>query len=564
MIKFIANLFKKKPQTVENILIFPEGKRYYKDSHIIRKNLIDEDALKIMHRLTKFNHKAFLVGGGVRDILLGKKPKDFDIATSATPNQIKNIFNNCRIIGKRFKIVHVMFKGKIIEVSTFRSLPDHRLGKQADDKDYLLRRDNNYGTAKEDAARRDFTINSLYYDPRNDSIIDFVGGFEDIKNKILKVIGDPDVSFKEDPVRMLRAVKFQTLHGLTLDKETKLGIKKNRLELEKASSSRMLEEYNKIFRTWHTSEIFQGLAENFLLDVLFKEALDVSKKNPSWQKEFLESNIGKRLVIADRMLQEREELTSVIFFALIFCDLVTETLEKDKNKQNMIHSIKTALDPICARMEIPKKDKERLIKIFASQKRFFKTEEHNPTHNEVFRKKDFFYEAFMVYKINALADKQEEAIQSAFFWEISTRNRPKPSQRMIHNEAGAGERERFRSFRNDRNDRPERKPKRFNKGNHVSKESATGHHHPRKVEKSDLIEEKILPKDTEEKPQIAAKAVEGNGEAVAPKDGKPPFKRNKYRNRFRRHGNRNKKPQQGGGETQGGDNSGNALPKETN
>jgi hypothetical protein len=102
------------------------------------------------------------------------------------------------------------------------------------------------------------------------------------------------------------------------------------------------------------------------------------------------------------------------------------------------------------------------------------------------------------------------------------------------------------------------------KGNHVSKESATGHHHPRKVEKSELIEEKILPKDTEEKPQIAAKAVEGNGEAVAPKDGKPPFKRNKYRNRFRRHGNRNKKPQQGGGETQGGDNSGNALPKETN
>lgn len=142
------------------------------------------------------------------------------------------------------------------------------------------------------------------------------------------MIGNPDVSFKEDPVRMLRAVKFQTLHGLTLDKETKLGIKKNRLELEKASSSRMLEEYNKIFRTWHTSEIFNGLAENFLLDVLFKEALEVSKKNPSWQKEFLESNIGKRLVIADRMLQEREELTSVIFFALIFCDLVTDTLEK--------------------------------------------------------------------------------------------------------------------------------------------------------------------------------------------------------------------------------------------
>ncbi|MBP7282273.1 MAG: polynucleotide adenylyltransferase PcnB [Leptospiraceae bacterium] len=547
--KFIANLFKKKPQTVENILIYPEGKRYYKDSHIIRKNLIDEDALKIMHRLTKFNHKAFLVGGGVRDILLGKKPKDFDIATSATPNQIKNIFNNCRIIGKRFKIVHVMFKGKIIEVSTFRSLPDHRLGKQTEDKDYLLRRDNNYGTAKEDAARRDFTINSLYYDPRNDSIIDFVGGFDDIKNKVLKVIGDPDVSFKEDPVRMLRAVKFQMLHGLNLDKETKAGIKRNRLELEKASSSRMLEEYNKIFRTWRTSEIFQGLAENHLLDVLFKEALDVSKKNPNWQKDFLDSNIGKRLVIADRMLQEREELTSVIFFSLIFCDLINDAFEKDKNKQNMVHSIKTAIEPICNRMEIPKKDKERLIKIFASQKRFFKTEENNPTHNEVFRKKDFFYEAFMFFKINALAVKDEQAIQSAFFWEISTRNRPKPSQRMIHNEAGAGERERFRSFRNDR------KPKRFSKPNHNHKDSNPSHS-ASKVEKAEKMEEKNYPKEQEEKKIPVAKSAEIPAEgANPPKDGKP-FKRNKYRNRFRKYGNRPKKTQ--GDAKSSGENSGNS------
>lgn len=555
MIKFIANLFKKKTQSVENILIYPEGKRYYKDSHIIRKNLIDEDALKIMHRLTKFNHKAFLVGGGVRDILLGKKPKDFDIATSATPNQIKNIFNNCRIIGKRFKIVHVMFKGKIIEVSTFRSLPDHRLGKQTEDKDYLLRRDNNYGTAKEDAARRDFTINSLYYDPRNDSIIDFVGGFEDIKNKVLKVIGNPDVSFKEDPVRMLRAVKFQTLHGLILDKETKAGIKRNRLELEKASSSRMLEEYNKIFRTWRASDIFQGLAENHLLDVLFKEALDVSKKNPNWQKDFLESNIGKRLVIADRMLQEREELTSIIFFSLIFCDLIYDALEKDKNKQNMVHSIKVAIEPICSRMEIPKKDKERLIKIFASQKRFFKTEENNPTHNEVFRKKDFFYEAFMFFKINALAVKDEQAIQSAFFWEISTRNRPKPSQRIIHNEAGAGERERFRSFRNDR------KPKRFNKPNNNNKDSAQNPSN-NKFEKPDKLEEKKQPVVSEEKkvPVIKSQEVTTDG-TQPPKEGKP-FKKNKYRNRFRKYGNRSKKPQ---GDTKPGENSGNpGVQVETN
>jgi poly(A) polymerase len=252
------------------------------------------------------------------------------------------------------------------------------------------------------------------------------------------------------------------------------------------------------------------------------------------------------------MLQEREELTSIIFFSLIFCDLINDALEKDKNKQNMVHSIKTAIEPICSRMEIPKKDKERLIKIFASQKRFFKTEENNPTHNEVFRKKDFFYEAFMFFKINALAVKDEQAIQSAFFWEISTRNRPKPSQRMIHNEAGAGERERFRSFRNDK------KPKRFNKTNHAPKDHSTNNHSHR-VEKQEKIEEKnsIPVNDLQEKQVPAPKLETANGEvpAVTGKEGKP-FKRNKYRNRFRRHGNRPKKPQ--GENTQGGEVSGNS------
>ncbi|EMP09480.1 tRNA nucleotidyltransferase/poly(A) polymerase family protein, partial [Leptospira interrogans serovar Pyrogenes str. 200701872] len=218
--KFLSNLFKKKIGSVEDILSHPDGKRYYRDAHLIRKNMIDEDAVKIIHRLNKFGFKAYIVGGGVRDLLLGRKPKDFDVVTNATPNQIKKIFNNCRIIGRRFKIVHILFRGKVIEVSTFRSLPDYRLGKAVEDQDYLIKRDNKFGTPQEDAARRDFTINSLYYDVRNDSIIDYVGGFEDIRNKVLRVIGDPDISFREDPVRMLRAVKFAEILGLNIEKTT--------------------------------------------------------------------------------------------------------------------------------------------------------------------------------------------------------------------------------------------------------------------------------------------------------------------------------------------------------
>lgn len=404
-------------------MIHPEGKRYYKDTHGLKKTSMDEDALKIIHRLNRFGHKAYLVGGCIRDLLLEKRPKDFDIATSATPNQIKNIFNNCRIIGKRFRIVHVLFKGKIIEVSTFRSLPDHRFqAESSKDTDILLKKDNNFGNAKEDAARRDFTINALYYDPRSESIIDFVGGYEDIKNKLVRVVGDPEISFREDPVRMLRAVKISVLHNLQLDKKTSLAIKKNRIEIEKASSSRMLEEYNKIFRTMESAIIFKGLAENHLMEVLFKEPIDLLKKDPDWLNKFLDKSIGLRLAIADRKMKEREELTPVIFYSLIFSDVVTEALENKKG--NMVPIIKEALEPICRRLEIPKRDKDRLIKTFACQKRFKKKVEGNSAQNELFKSKDYFYDAFMYFKINAEAEQDEEGVQAAFFWEISTRIRP--------------------------------------------------------------------------------------------------------------------------------------------
>ncbi|APH40992.1 Poly(A) polymerase I [Leptospira interrogans serovar Copenhageni/Icterohaemorrhagiae] len=321
--------------------------------------------------------------------------------------------------------MHILFRGKVIEVSTFRSLPDYRLGKAVEDQDYLIKRDNKFGTPQEDAARRDFTINSLYYDVRNDSIIDYVGGFEDIRNKVLRVIGDPDISFREDPVRMLRAVKFAEILGLNIEKTTAKAIRKHKTELEKASSSRMLEEYNKIFRTWKTSLIFQGMAEHGILEVLFKEAFDKeSKKNSNFGEKFLETNIGKRLAIADKLLTEREEMTPHIFYSLIFSDLASEALQKEN--MHLVPAIKNSLELIFRRLETPKKDKDRLIKIFASQQRFLSTEDEKSSQNNFFRMKDYFYDAFMVFKIGAIAENDEKAIQSAIFWEISVRKRPTP------------------------------------------------------------------------------------------------------------------------------------------
>lgn len=422
MLKIFANLFRKKDGQKELSLVYPEGKRYYRDSHKVRKTDIDPDALKIIHRLNKFGYKAFVVGGGVRDILLGKRPKDFDVATNATPNQIKKMFNNCRIIGKRFKLVHILFRGKVIEVSTFRSVPEHRKEVHTKSKDYLLKKDNVYGSAREDAARRDFTINSLYFDTRNESIVDYVGGYEDIEKHILRVIGDPDVSFKEDPVRMLRAVKFSVLLGLDIEKKTKAAIKKNRMEILKASPARLIEEYNKIFRTWKASLIFQALAENHLLDVMIPEPFEEDKKNSHWTERFLETGVGKRLAIIDKLLSEREEMTPCIFYAILAYDLIKDAL--DGKKGNIAHNIKIALDPFANSMGISKRDRDKLVKIFTSQSRFLSIEDEKADQNAFFKKKDFFYDAFMVFKIVAISKGDDEALQSAFFWEISLRQRP--------------------------------------------------------------------------------------------------------------------------------------------
>jgi poly(A) polymerase len=557
MLKFIMNFFKrKKTLTLDDILSYPEGKRYYREVHGLKKNSMDDDALKIIHRLNRFGHKAYLVGGCIRDLLLEKKPKDYDIATSATPNQIKNVFNNCRIIGKRFRIVHVLFKGKVVEVSTFRSLPDHRYqNNSTSETDLLLKKDNNFGNAKEDAARRDFTINALYYDPRNETIIDFVDGYQDLKSKILRVVGDPDISFREDPVRMLRAVKISVLHNLHIEKETSKAIKKNKIEIEKASSSRMLEEYNKIFRTMESSLIFKGLAENHLLEVLFKEAIEFCKKDPNWVKNFLSFGLGLRLSIADRKMKEREELTPVIFYALIFSDIIKDALEKQKG--NMVPTIKAALEPICKRLEIPKRDVDRLIKTFASQKRFKKSNQSNSSQNELFKAKDYFYEAFMYFKINAEAENDEEGIQAAFFWEISARIRPqtttlirghrfeKKNKENFHQNQSSNQNYNQNNNQNsNQNPNPSPYKKRFEKNKprfHKNKETESVEN----IEPKLPEEPKLTPTNNEENIEVVSTIETETSKQLPVAKKKRKFKPKKYRKNFKKNNQKGQSPNSG-------------------
>ncbi|HEX4423550.1 MAG TPA: polynucleotide adenylyltransferase PcnB [Kofleriaceae bacterium] len=224
---------------------------------------IDPDADRVVRKLTRAGHKAYLVGGCVRDLLVAKKPKDFDVATSATPNEIKSTFRNCRIIGRRFRLAHVFFGSKIIETSTFRANP-----RDEDDHDLLIRRDNVFGTETEDARRRDFTINGLFYDVEREEVIDHVGGLADLDAKLVRTIGDPDIRFQEDPVRILRAIKFAARLDFGFEPATWNALLRWRGEISKCAPPRLLEEIHRLMRGGAARRSFELLVETGVLAVL--------------------------------------------------------------------------------------------------------------------------------------------------------------------------------------------------------------------------------------------------------------------------------------------------------
>jgi poly(A) polymerase len=277
--------------------------------HPISRRDIDSDALRVLYRLQGSKHFAYLVGGSVRDLLLGRRPKDFDVATDAHPYQIKRLFRNCWIIGRRFRLAHIKFGQKTIEVATFRKNvpadpaaepageipqvvasagpPDdagrheppsegaHGRGRARDDGPRhdpgMIHRDNTFGTPEEDAFRRDFTINALFYDVATRSVIDYVGGLGDLERRTIRSIGDPRIRFVEDPVRMMRAAVFAARLGFDMDPLVVEAIAEHRTLITKASSSRLMEEYFKILRSGYAEPSFRALDRVRLLELITPE-----------------------------------------------------------------------------------------------------------------------------------------------------------------------------------------------------------------------------------------------------------------------------------------------------
>ncbi len=242
---------------------------------LIDPTALSKSAVAVVARLCENNHSAFIVGGAVRDLLLGKRPKDFDVATDATPEQIVALFRGARIIGRRFQIVHVRMGREIIEVTTFRGHHGGDTSKiAAKSNKGLLLRDNVYGTLDQDAARRDLTINALYLDPLQHLILDDLNGIEDIKRRTIRIIGDPAGRYREDPVRMLRVARFAAKLGFNVDPATQEAIGECRHLLADIPSARLFDEAIKLFMSGHAAETFEQLRRHDLLETLFPEAVD--------------------------------------------------------------------------------------------------------------------------------------------------------------------------------------------------------------------------------------------------------------------------------------------------
>jgi poly(A) polymerase len=255
--------------------------------HAISRKSIDPDALKVLYRLHQNNYAAYLVGGSVRDLLLGRRPKDFDIGTSAHPYQVKRLFRNCWIIGRRFRLAHVRFGPKTIEVATFRrqlsaaelAAPEEPgegiVVDELGDVDRMIHRDNTFGTPEEDAFRRDFTVNALFYDIADFSVIDFTGGLRDLEARVIRCIGDPTERFQEDPVRMIRAVSMASRLDFSIDPPIDEAIAAHGGDLARSAPARLIEEIYKLLRAGAAEKAFRMLAERRLLEPI---APDMQKR----------------------------------------------------------------------------------------------------------------------------------------------------------------------------------------------------------------------------------------------------------------------------------------------
>ncbi len=356
-----------------------------RDQHTISRKDISPNALRVLYRLRDAGFHGYLVGGAVRDLLVNGHPKDFDVATNATPEEVKSLFRNCRLIGRRFRLAHVVFGREIIEVATFRANTDDGSGDREMENGMLVR-DNVYGTIEDDAVRRDFSCNALYYAIEDFSVRDYTGGFEDVQARLMKLIGEPEQRYREDPVRMLRAVRLAAKLGFQIEDATAEPIPRLAGLLNEAAPARLFEEVLKLFLSGHGVASFEGLERYGLLAVLFPESAAALRANRGGA---LRRMLIEGLASTDARVANDEPVSPSFLFALLlwpaFCraqaslekqGLAVEEAQRRAADRVTLHQLATIALP--RRFSLPMQEIWLMQGRFSSRqrKRVFRTLTH--------------------------------------------------------------------------------------------------------------------------------------------------------------------------------------------
>jgi poly(A) polymerase len=441
--------------------------------HTVSRKDISQAALKVLYRLHERGYKAYLAGGCVRDLLLGKHPKDFDVVTDATPQEVRRCFSHCRLIGRRFRLAHVIFGDEVIEVATFRAAstaddtpedledeedlsdPTDQTDLSEEDSDEsegseesderptpknnrdrdsvvheetgVVLRDNVFGTPEEDAFRRDFTINAMFYNIADFSIIDYVGGLKDIEKKVVHAIGDPDLRYQEDPVRMIRALRFASTLGINIEENTYEAILRQREHLAHASHARMYEEILKFFYSGSMNDAFDQWCETGLLDVMFPGYA-------TWVREgSTEEDIAWLRVALQQMdkwkrhkVKASQELLYALYLAPYIRAKAAELTEVSP-RDALMTALQEIQAQLSARILIPKRILFRILDILTAQERF--DDRRNPDRIHRFVRRPYFRDALVFYKIDALAKGENRAdLISAWSRDLADAPPPEPSR----------------------------------------------------------------------------------------------------------------------------------------
>jgi poly(A) polymerase len=486
-----------------------------RSEHDLSRKWISANAVRVLYRLKEKGYHAYLVGGGVRDLLLGREPKDFDIATDARPNEVKKVFHNCRLIGRRFRLAHVQFTDEIIEVATFRSstADEQELGptvmvagqaslpgfeasgmqkaqagsapslpqgvapvtaggqtatgivvkprppRMLKTEDGMILRDNVFGTPEEDALRRDFTVNALFYNIADFSVIDYVGGMADLRNGLIRIIGDPLIRFTEDPVRMVRAVRFAAMLGFEIEENTYRALLEVKDKVALASPSRMYEEVLKLFLLGEGEKTYQLLRKTGIFGVIFprlNEWVDTEADG------FPHTWIGKALEWVDAYVQTGRTVQPYMMFALLFGQYVEEKAAAMRaSGANSLDAITQAVAETLAeeaqRVMIPKKVGLPMRDIYWNQHRFERREGKHPRY---FLRRPGFADAFEYLRFSSETTGERNEIR-VWWKEFIKTNPPAPGDEKDRQKAAArkAQPKRRRRRRGGRNRPPASSPK---------------------------------------------------------------------------------------------------------